>query len=52
MIDPAVAIHHYPSFMRAKEDGVFLQEPDGHIFKAVVWPGLAAYPDCTFPAHV
>lgn len=46
MIDPAVAYHHYPTFMRAKNEGVLLQEPDGSIFKAVVWPGVTAFPDC------
>lgn len=45
MVDPAVAYTDYPTFNRGVEDGVFLKENNGSIYKAVVWPGVTAYPD-------
>ncbi|KAI5837213.1 alpha-glucosidase [Morchella snyderi] len=45
MVDPAVAYTDYPTFHRGVESGVFLKEENGTIYKAVVWPGVSAYPD-------
>lgn len=45
MVDPAVAYTDYPTFNRGVEDGIFLKENNGLIYKGVVWPGVTAYPD-------
>lgn len=45
MVDPAVAYRDYPTFTRGVQDDIFLRESTGSIYKAVVWPGVAAYPD-------
>lgn len=45
MVDPAVAYTDYPTFNRGVEDGIFLKESNGSVYKAVVWPGVTAYPD-------
>lgn len=45
MVDPAVAFQPYGAYDRGVEDGIFLRNPDGSLFKSVVWPGVTVFPD-------
>lgn len=45
MVDPAVGYSDYPTFNRGVQDDIFLKDNTSSIYKAVVWPGVAAYPD-------
>lgn len=45
MVDPAVAYQNYSGFTNGVEQGIYLQESNGSIYKGVVWPGVTAFPD-------
>ncbi|KAI9752924.1 MAG: hypothetical protein M4579_005410 [Chaenotheca gracillima] len=45
MVDPAVAYQDYGPFNRGDEQGIFMKNSNGSIFKGVVWPGVTAFPD-------
>lgn len=56
MVDPAVAYQEekydnltYDTFVSGRDQGLFLQK-NGDIYQGVVWPGVTAFPDCTFTA--
>jgi alpha-glucosidase len=49
MVDPAVAYQDYPGFNNGVNRDVFLKTGNGSIFKGVVWPGVAAFPDWFHP---
>ncbi|KDQ16376.1 glycoside hydrolase family 31 protein [Botryobasidium botryosum FD-172 SS1] len=51
MVDPAVAFRpnkDYGTFDRGTNMGVFLRNPDGSLFKGIVWPGVTVYPGVLF----
>ncbi|KIJ56461.1 glycoside hydrolase family 31 protein [Sphaerobolus stellatus SS14] len=48
MVDPAVAYlenQSYGPFDRGLEADIFLKNPNGTIYKGLVWPGVTAFPD-------
>ncbi|KAG9083531.1 hypothetical protein FS749_005959 [Ceratobasidium sp. UAMH 11750] len=52
MIDPAVAYQPnkgYKPFDLGVTDDIFLKNPDGSLYKGVVWPGVTVYPDWFHP---
>lgn len=49
IVDPAPAYHDYPPFINGVKEDVFLKISNGSIYKPVVWPGVAAYPDWFAP---
>lgn len=49
MVDPAVAKRPYPTYERGVSAGAFMKHDDGSDYDAVVWPGVALYPDWFAP---
>lgn len=49
MVDPAVAYQNYDAFNNGVEDDAFLTISNGSVYKGVVWPGVAAFPDWFAP---
>lgn len=49
MVDPAVAFENNSAYERGMEANVFLKNPDGTLFKGVVWPGVTVFPDWFHP---
>ncbi|KAF2806429.1 uncharacterized protein BDZ99DRAFT_394650 [Mytilinidion resinicola] len=49
MVDPAVAYQDYPGFNNGADLDIFLKTDNGSIYKGVVWPGVAAFPDWFHP---
>ncbi|KAI0206878.1 glycoside hydrolase family 31 protein [Astrocystis sublimbata] len=46
MVDPNIAYQDFPgSLHRGLEENVFLLRDNGSVYKGVVWPGVAAFPD-------
>ncbi|KAF2269851.1 alpha/beta-glucosidase agdC [Lojkania enalia] len=45
MVDPAVGASNYSSFNRGEDEDIFLKFNNGTIYRGVVWPGPAAFPD-------
>ena len=45
MVDPAVAYQAYPPFERGFDGNIFLLRDNGSVWKGVVWPGVAVFPD-------
>ncbi|KAF2490057.1 hypothetical protein BU16DRAFT_169333 [Lophium mytilinum] len=49
MVDPAVAYQDYPGFNNGADLDIFLKTDNGSIYKGVVWPGVASFPDWFHP---
>ncbi|ORY57259.1 family 31 glycosyl hydrolase [Pseudomassariella vexata] len=46
MVDPAVAYQDFPgAFQRGVEDDIFILRENGSVWRGVVWPGVAVFPD-------
>ncbi|KAF8528914.1 glycoside hydrolase family 31 protein [Hysterangium stoloniferum] len=53
MVDPAVAFiqdQGYPTFDRGIAADIYLKNPNGTIYKGLVWPGVTAFPDWYNPS--
>lgn len=50
MVDPAVAYRDYPPFNDGVSSDSFLKISNGSVYKGVVWPGVAAFPDWFAPS--
>ncbi|KAI1908859.1 hypothetical protein LOZ12_005095 [Ophidiomyces ophidiicola] len=49
MVDPAISYSDNGAFKRGSDKDIFLKSSNGTIYKGVVWPGVAAYPDWFHP---
>lgn len=45
MVDPAVSYTNNSAFNAGVQEDIFMKNANGSVYKAVVWPGVAAYPD-------
>ncbi|GAB1217898.1 hypothetical protein ATERTT37_007141 [Aspergillus terreus] len=49
MVDPAVSAVDNEAYEHGVDQGIFLQQQNGSLYKGAVWPGVTVYPDWFHP---